>query len=294
MGAVDRTFCFPMLLVVLSLLPALPQVNLPQRLSQTTGCDPQPSKIIVERETIFAALFNAQDFDLIEQIFYNPGAQLIPPSADSYLLASQVPAFLKSLYDSGVRNLALTPVCTVTIPNGVIHELGEASSNQGSFKYYVRWIPSDVSYQIAFDVTHLNVSESALRTPLSFFSASDVTPSNDINNTIANLDHAFAELFNSQQFDQVQQLYTPDALLVPPTADEFINQPSYAMFFKSVYESGAKNLQLFPQHVLQESDTLVHEIGHLSHALGGGTYYARWRAVGSTWKIEFDLMSIGA
>eukprot|EP01061_Rhynchopus_euleeides_P015364 TRINITY_DN2623_c0_g1_i1.p1 TRINITY_DN2623_c0_g1~~TRINITY_DN2623_c0_g1_i1.p1 ORF type:complete len:282 (+),score=83.84 TRINITY_DN2623_c0_g1_i1:62-847(+) len=107
-------------------------------------------------------------------------------------------------------------------------------------------------------------------------------------------DAKFSALYNAQNFTGVQSIYNPGAQLIPPGAGKFLVQAELADFFASAYSSGLRSLSLRPVHVLQESDSLWHEIGETQDTSGNGTYYVRWiKTAAGEWQIAFDCMSIG-
>merc|ERR1719295_1422981 len=73
------------------------------------------------------------------------------------------------------------------------------------------------------------------------------------------LDNKFNALYNSGQYDAVADLYTKDAILIPPTGDAFIPQSQLAGFFKEAASGSPAitNLHLEPVMVKEDDDGLT-------------------------------------
>jgi len=111
-----------------------------------------PYMIIQEKDKAFTDAFNKEDFDTVAS-FYNPGAQLIPPTCDGYVLQAQLAAFFKAAHDSGISTIDLKPSVVVEESPALIHEIGLNSINLGTAEpYYVRWINNGTDWQLAFDI----------------------------------------------------------------------------------------------------------------------------------------------
>ena len=100
--------------------------------------------------------------------------------------------------------------------------------------------------------------------------------------------------FNAGKFDSVASLYNPGAQLIAPESTDFMTQPSLAAFCEKSHASGIKDVHLATVHTLQESERLIHEIGHLYSATGSHAYYVRWVKPADEWQLAFDIMSVGS
>jgi len=111
-----------------------------------------PFAMIQEKDKEFTDAFNKEDFDTVAS-FYNPDAQLIPPTCDGYVLQPQLAAFFKAAHDSGISTINLKPTVVVQESSNLIHEIGANSINLGTDEpYYVRWINNGTNWQLAFDI----------------------------------------------------------------------------------------------------------------------------------------------
>lgn len=119
------------------------------------GTATNATAIIEALDNDFSAHYNAQDFASVASN-YNPGAQLVPPTADQFIPGTAVQDFFAQAYGSGMQNLKLTPTHVSQESDTLIHEIGTVSSTAGSNSYYVRWINADDKWQIAFDMLVVN------------------------------------------------------------------------------------------------------------------------------------------
>ena len=114
---------------------------------------------------------------------------------------------------------------------------------------------------------------------------------------VAALDAQFVKLYNSQKFSELAEKYGENALLVPPTGDDFIPRSAIEGFFSDGYAHGLTDLSLTPLHVEQPSTDVLLEVGNVSHSLqpAGGAYHVRWeKDAAGEWKVALDILSIGA
>ena len=241
---------------------------------------------------------STQDFGRV-QSYYNPGALLIPPTADQFIPGTQVGAFFKEVYASGLVNLSLVPTMLSLESPTLYHEIGlvSDSGSPNPSPYYVRWIKpaAGADWQVAVDIMAIGAPEAA-----SAATAAGPPTKNEFGDDpaaiIAAKDKALAAAYNSQDFAGCQAFYNPGALIVPPTADAFVPGTGAADFFKAAYASGLHNLSLAPQMLHQESATLIHEIGLVGDSMSPapGPYYVHWvKPAGADWQIAFDIMAIG-
>jgi len=111
-----------------------------------------PYIMIQEKDKEFTDAFNKEEFYTVAS-FYNPDAQLIPPTCDGYVLQPQLAAFFKAAHDSGISTINLKPTVVVQESSNLIHEIGANSINLGTDEpYYVRWINNGTNWQLAFDI----------------------------------------------------------------------------------------------------------------------------------------------
>lgn len=113
--------------------------------------------------------------------------------------------------------------------------------------------------------------------------------------TIAALDKQYATYFNAGSYDKLAAMYHPDSDVVPPTADRFVKHSQLQALFAGFAKEGLEDIALEPLNVIEETDTLWHEIGNLTHKgdPSGGLYYARWIKPDTEWLYAFDMMVMG-
>lgn len=250
----------------------------------------------------FADFYNAGNIDAVASL-YGPGAQLIPPTADGFLNGAALKDFFAGAYAHGLKDLSLTPLNVFAEANGLLmHEIGNVthSLEPNGGLYYVRWEMSTVTgvWQVALDCMAIS---KAWPPPPAAVVAAAKRPASDDNVTalIRGLDEKFAGMYNEGNFAGVADLYNPSAQLVPMTTpaglgDQFITgRKAFAGFFADAAKEGIANLTLTPTITLQEGAHLIHEIGEVSSAVGGGKYYVRWIDTESAWQVDVDIMSIG-
>merc|ERR1719495_1313151 len=106
---------------------------------------------------------------------------------------------------------------------------------------------------------------------------------------------AFDAYYNSADYDGVQAMYYPEALMIDymdPTGAMFYNGTQLAAYFASVDVPAPVTTN--PVKVFQESPSLIHELGQFTFHAGGERtttyYYMRWAKDPSikgidSWKI---------
>eukprot|EP01062_Namystynia_karyoxenos_P074497 TRINITY_DN71409_c0_g1_i1.p2 TRINITY_DN71409_c0_g1~~TRINITY_DN71409_c0_g1_i1.p2 ORF type:complete len:262 (+),score=116.53 TRINITY_DN71409_c0_g1_i1:76-861(+) len=240
---------------------------------------------LVKKDQEFAALFNAGNFSAVANL-YNPGALLIPPTADQFLTQDKLAAFFASAHKGGLSGLSITPLHVLEESPTLVHEIGRVSSTQGTGTFYARWVKPGADWQYAVDImaigAHSNRSSSK---------AQGMVP---VPSWMQQKDADWGSLFNAGNYAGVAAQYNPGAQLIPPTADQFLKQPALAAFFEGAAKSGLKDVKITPKHVFEETPgMLVHEIGVVADSAGSNPYYVRWINSGGDWQIAFDIMAIG-
>lgn len=119
-----------------------------------TSTGDTPINIIAAMDSKFQKLYNAQDFAGVASL-YNPGADLIPPTCDTFLNnRTSITGFFKASYEHGLKTIHSMVPTKVHVENSALwHEIGFIKHSLGQGPYYVRWInPTGSMWQIAFDI----------------------------------------------------------------------------------------------------------------------------------------------
>ena len=248
----------------------------------------------------FAALYNAGNIDAVAAL-YGEGAQLIPPTGDGFLHGAALKDFFAGAFAHGLKDLSLTPLNVFAEGDGsLMHEIGNVthSLEPNGGLYYVRWEQNAATgaWQVALDIMAI----SNPWPPAANAAAAAVKADSNVTKLIRGLDLKFSAMYNHGQFADVADLYNPAAQLVPMTTpaglgDQFLTgRKAFEGFFADAAKEGIANLTLAPTITLQEGANLIHEIGEVNSAIGGGKYYVRWIGDGAGgWQIAVDIMSIG-
>lgn len=123
-----------------------------RKISEQMAIKEDPFELLSKLDREFTDDFNNGYWTNVANL-YNPGAQLIPPTCDAYILQPDLAAFFKAAHDSGINTLDLQPKVVVQENTALIHEIGSNRINGGSPEpYYVRWIYNGTAWQLAFDI----------------------------------------------------------------------------------------------------------------------------------------------
>lgn len=105
---------------------------------------------------------------------------------------------------------------------------------------------------------------------------------------------AFEAAFDRQDSTGMSQLYTPDAVLLPPGASEMEGPQAIAQFWQGAMQMGVAKAQLTTTEAEQHGDTTV-EIGHFvlsggnGDQLDHGKYLVVWKRQGDQWFLHRDI-----
>ena len=117
-----------------------------------------PFDVITAKDKEWSEYYNTGNWAGLQSC-YNPAAEVVPPTADGFLLGNETGAFFRG---AGLKNVSLTPLHVIQEAPALIHELGQATHSAGTFRYYVRWIkPMGADWQIALDVFPIGEAKSA-------------------------------------------------------------------------------------------------------------------------------------
>eukprot|EP01061_Rhynchopus_euleeides_P040587 TRINITY_DN6996_c0_g2_i1.p1 TRINITY_DN6996_c0_g2~~TRINITY_DN6996_c0_g2_i1.p1 ORF type:complete len:259 (+),score=86.32 TRINITY_DN6996_c0_g2_i1:87-863(+) len=243
-----------------------------------------PPQWMIDADASFGAMYNAQNFTGVQGL-YNPGAELIPPGAGTFLLGNQLADFFQSAYNSGLRDLSLKPVHVRQEGDSLWHEIGEVRDSTGNGTYYVRWVkPAGSDWQIAFDCMSIGAPSAAMQR-VGGKGAGPVAPPA----WLVQKNAESVQLWNTKNFTGIAAQFNPGAQMVPYTADSYILQPDLAAYFASLpYYSHQSDILV----VYEESSTLLHVIGQIRASYGTSKYYLRWIQNGDDWQIAFELSVI--
>merc|ERR1719233_2848303 len=121
-------------------------------ISEQMAVKEDPHELIKKLDRQFTDDFNNGYWTEVANL-YNPGAQLIPPTCDAYILQPALAAFFEAAHESGINTIDLQPLVVVQESTNLIHEIGLNKINGGApDHYYVRWINNGTEWQLAFDI----------------------------------------------------------------------------------------------------------------------------------------------
>jgi len=121
-------------------------------ISKQNPVNEDPKKLIRELDSQFTNDFNSGYWTEVAKL-YNPGAQLIPPTCDQYVLQPALAAFFEAAHKSGINTIDLQPMVVIQESANLIHEIGANKINGGPpDTYYVRWINNGTEWQLALDI----------------------------------------------------------------------------------------------------------------------------------------------
>lgn len=246
-----------------------------------------PKQIVQALDDQYAALWGKNDYVGIASDLYHQGAVVIPPDATKFI--DEIQTWLPNMENYWPSTLNITAdvvVLEVGSDSNTIHEIGSYAGVAN--RYYQRWSDAGGKWKIAFTATAIGGPQSDRSM------VGKVAVKDDPSAMIKEKDKEFTEAFNKEDFETVASFYNPGAQLIPPTCDGYVLQPQLAAFFKAAHDEGISTINLRPTVVVQESSTLIHEIGANSINQGpDGPYYVRWINNGTEWQLALDIMSIG-
>ena len=264
----------------------------------TSAAAQQPIDVIKDLDDKFNAAYNAQQFATVAG-FYNPGADLVPPTGDAFVPGVAAESFFKQAFASGLTNLTLTPLAVHEESSSLWHEIGNAthSLQPGGGFYYVRWIKPLNTWQIAFDCLSIGGAQSNAQSHHANSREHPASREDNVTALLRGLSDGIAARYNAQDFAGVVGAFNPGALYVPPASSTFLDTAGLQAYLASSYMPGA-SLTLTPLVAKQESPILIHHIGVAITTQAASTsvtnFYIRWiwLPVGG-WQIAFQLAIIG-
>ncbi len=115
----------------------------------------------------------------------------------------------------------------------------------------------------------------------------------DINSDIRKADDAFQTNFKQGNAAGIAELYTENAMLLPPGSDFVKGKEAIRDFWKRVMDLGIKEAELNILEVELHDDTTI-ELGQYKLMGGGkvmdqGKYIVIWKQEGGQWKVHRDM-----
>jgi uncharacterized protein (TIGR02246 family) len=120
----------------------------------------------------------------------------------------------------------------------------------------------------------------------------------DIDSQIRNLSQDFVTAFNTGNYDQAAEMFTPDGVLMLPRHETAYGKKSIELLLRQFAESGYENLRLETTRVEQSSDmametgryTLAVRQANGTKIVDRGKYLKVWRRLGA-WLIVANCCS---
>ena len=105
-------------------------------------------------------------------------------------------------------------------------------------------------------------------------------------------DQFWGDTYNAHDWSKLQKLYDNGCEIVFNAAEQgFVFGNASGDFFKN---SGLIDVSLKATQTYAESDSLVHNVGLLTHSAGSFNYYERMVKEGPNWYLATDMFPIGA
>jgi ketosteroid isomerase-like protein len=113
---------------------------------------------------------------------------------------------------------------------------------------------------------------------------------------------AFVESFNQGNAGAIAEMYTSDALLLPPNNPIIVGHQGIREFWQNLITAGLKAVRLETERVEACGDT-AYEVGYytltIPTATGGtvtdqGKYIVVWKREGPKWKLARDIWNTSA
>ena len=118
--------------------------------------------------------------------------------------------------------------------------------------------------------------------------------------TIQKANDAFTTAFNAGDPASVAQLYTPDAVILPPGAEWKKGRADIQAFWAGAIKSGLKNASLTTLSV-EKYGSAAREIGRVSLDAPGasgqttkidGKYVVIWKKIAGKWLLDTDIWNL--
>lgn len=120
------------------------------------------------------------------------------------------------------------------------------------------------------------------------------TPTVDIRTDIRTADDAFEQQFNQGNAAGVADLYTSEAVLMPPGGDFVTGKTAIRDFWQGAMNMGIKEAKLTIEEVELQGDTAI-EVGRYQlkgagdAVLDEGKFLVVWKQEESQWKLHRDI-----
>jgi len=261
-------------------------------LTLVMGVSLDPTQIVQELDNEYARLWNAGDYETIANHMFDEDALVIPPIPTEFIARSDLVRYFQYMHEYWGDNMTMTPeVVTMEEEFGwfVIHEIGRWNGVYN--RYYLRWVNDNGSWLITLAAIAIGEPEPGASNPPSSSFITTI-PGNTPTQIIAKLEKQFDYLYNKQDFAGVTDLFDEDALLIPRSADRFLNKSELTEYWQMAYSiAGLKHANTKPVIIIEESPLVIHEMGgiQVNNETQFLPYYVRWVRNCTAWNMKFYL-----
>ncbi len=122
------------------------------------------------------------------------------------------------------------------------------------------------------------------------------TLTKDLRNEIAAANAKFMTAYHTGNAAAVASLYTDDAEVLPPNNDIVIGKPAIQTLWRSVMDSGVKDVQMEIAEVEEHEDTAIEVsqymlMGDGEKIVDRGKYIVVWKRDKGEWKLHRDIFN---
>lgn len=116
----------------------------------------------------------------------------------------------------------------------------------------------------------------------------------DIKAEVGKINERFVTYFSKAKVDEIANLYTEYAKLLPPGSDVIVGKENISNFWQGAIYTGVKCIKLETEDVEQHGDLAVEQgkytlIGPDQNLIDKGKYLVVWKNENGDWKLHKDM-----
>jgi ketosteroid isomerase-like protein len=113
--------------------------------------------------------------------------------------------------------------------------------------------------------------------------------------TVDNANRRFEELFNAGRLDELAELYSVDAQLLPPDKKTYRGREQIKQFWQGARDAGVDQLRLRTGSVLEAGADRLIETSAYEHTLDRGNFQVIWKRStddnNERWLLDIDIFN---